>query len=249
MLSFDDVKFDYQPYPIGLARNVLAPDVYGEMVRTFPDGELLEQAREVKGLKYQLSRRHHRKDYHRHVRQHAVWKRFYDYIQSDGFVDGIFDMLEQQGIDLGLRRPPLAERLDLRKKAWKKGSPQPRFSKISARFEFMAMPAMGGCIPPHTDHPSKVITLVLAMLEEGDWDPADGGGTSIVWPKDDACSYNYMNRYMDFDEVEEVRSIPYRPNQCIVFLKTHDSWHAVWPMKGSDPQKLRKTLTINIEAS
>jgi hypothetical protein len=34
-----------------------------------------------------------------------------------------------------------------------------------------------------------------------------------------------------------------------VFIKTNNSWHAVWPMTGNGPKTIRKTLTINIESS
>lgn len=209
MLNFDDVKFGYQPYPIGLARNVIAPDVYTEMLRTFPDIDQLDKARSVKGLKYQLSRRHHRPEYRAHIRHHPIWKEFYDYVRSDAFPGAVFDMLEKQGIDIGLRRPGVSGRFDLRRKAWRKGSPLPRFPKLSSRFEFAAMPAAGGCIPPHTDHPSKRVTLVVSMVGEGEWNPTHGGGTSVVWPKNPSRSYNLMNRYMAFDEVEAVKTLPF----------------------------------------
>jgi hypothetical protein len=61
--------------------------------------------------------------------------------------------------------------------------------------------------------------------------------------------FDLINRHLDFDEVEVVKTFPFNPNQCIVFIKTNNSWHAVWPMTGDDPLRLRKTLTINIESS
>ena len=32
MLKFENVRFDYEPYPVGLARGAFAPDVYRELV-------------------------------------------------------------------------------------------------------------------------------------------------------------------------------------------------------------------------
>jgi len=46
--------------------------------------------------------------------------------------------------------------------------------------------------------------------------------------------------------VERVRTLPFRPNQCVVFVKTFNSLHAVSPV-GGGPSVLRRTLTINIE--
>ena len=96
------------------------------------------------------------------------------------------------------------------------------------------MPVTGGSIRPHTDAVSKVVTMVIPMLHEGEWKEEYGGGTSVVWPKDRTRSFN---------------QVPFEPNQCLVFVKTYDSWHAVWPMTGNDPTILRRTLTINIESS
>ena len=42
---------------------------------------------------------------------------------------------------------------------------------------------------------------------------------------------------------------PFLANQAVVFTKTFNSWHAVRPMTGADSQAMRRSLTINIEAS
>ena len=56
MLNFEHARFDYEPYPIGVARPVYAAGVYDRMVRGFPDLEALN-ARDELGLKYDLSER------------------------------------------------------------------------------------------------------------------------------------------------------------------------------------------------
>ena len=248
MLNYDHIAFDYEPFPIGMARPALDPADYGEMVRSFPRLDRFI-AKDDKGVKYSLSRHNNKRGYFAHLDENPVWRRFYDFVRSEAFIDGALDMLAANGIDLGLRRPGFADRCVARFKAWRKGSPQPHFPSLRARFEFSAMPVCGGSIRPHTDHPSKVVTMVVAILEEDEWDDSLGGGTAVVRPKDVTRSYNKLNSYLDFDQVEPVRSFPFRPNQCLVFVKTYNSWHAVWPMTGNDPSKLRRTLTINIEAS
>ena len=125
----------------------------------------------------------------------------------------------------------------------------PQFPKYKARFEFSAMPITGGNILPHTDSIRKSVTLVVPILHQDEWDESWGGGTSIVRPKDPTRLFNRTNAYMDFDEVETVKTFPFVPNQCLIFVKTYNSWHAVWPMTGSDKSILRRTLTINIDKS
>jgi hypothetical protein len=120
---------------------------------------------------------------------------------------------------------------------------------LRARFEFSALTIAGGSIRPHTDDPAKIVTMVISMVREDEWQPTWGGGTSVVWPIDATKSFNPGNRYLDFDEVRTLKTFPFQPNQCIVFIKTPSSWHMVAPLTGEDPAILRRTLTINIESS
>lgn len=248
MLNYDRIAFDYEPYPIGVARPALEGGFYRQLVESFPPIELFE-FKPDKGGKYSLSQVNHGRQYRSFIRSSPPWRRFFDFIKSPGFIDGAIDMLKRNGLDLGLERPGLWQRWYLRARALKRGNPVPHFPKLKARFEFSGMPAAGGNILPHTDHPKKLITMVIPMLREGEWNEAWGGGTSVVWPRDRKKIFNRANHYLDFNEVDKLKTFPFEPNQCLVFIKTNNSWHAVWPMTGNDPKTIRKTLTINIESS
>jgi hypothetical protein len=248
MLDLEKVQFDYTPYPIGLARPVIAPEDYRAMVETFPRLEDFVE-RDDKGVKYSLSRHNNRRGYRAHIESHDVWRRFYAYVRSPRFIQEMLELLRRHYIDLGIGNDTVATRMVDRFNSLWKGAPLPHFPRLSSRFEFSAMPIAGGSILPHTDNPTKIITLVVSILDEDEWDASVGGGTSIVVPKDDTRIYNNVNDYMDFDEVDMVKTFPFEPNQSIIFVKTYNSWHAVWPMTGDDPRKLRRTLTINIESS
>jgi hypothetical protein len=119
---------------------------------------------------------------------------------------------------------------------------------LTARFEFSALPADGGCVTPHTDNPDKIVTMVVSMAEEGEWDPAWGGGTDVNRHKAPARSFNRMNHKADFAEMEILETFPFEPNQGVLFVKTFNSWHSVRPMTGSGSKAMRRTLTVNIEA-
>jgi len=248
MLNFESIKFDFDPYPIGIARGAFAPEVYRELVDTLPDDKIFV-TKDNLGVKLSLSQLNNRAGYYEHIQKNATWKRFFDYVKSERFIEQTMAMLSAQGIDLGISGLTWRERMARRVRAFKRGSPQPRFPKLRSRFEFSSMPVTGGNIRPHTDAVSKAVTMVIPMLQDGEWKEEYGGGTSIVWPKDRTRSFNMVNDYMDFDEVECLRTFPFEPNQCLVFVKTYNSWHAVWPMTGNDPAVLRRTLTINIESS
>lgn len=68
------------------------------------------------------------------------------------------------------------------------------------------------------------------MVEDGEWNPDFGGGLDVNRAIDDAYAYNWNNRLVPWDKVEVVETIPLVPNQCIVFIKTHNSLHSVRKM-------------------
>src|SRR5690242_19969050 len=82
MLSWNDVHFDYDPYPIGLARNILPGDLYSSLVRSFPPKELFVFKKHL-GNKYSLSEINHREQYVEYVRQSKIWSEFHRWIKSD----------------------------------------------------------------------------------------------------------------------------------------------------------------------
>jgi hypothetical protein len=118
---------------------------------------------------------------------------------------------------------------------------------LSARFEFSVLPADGGQLHPHTDSPSKIITWVISMIQPGEWNPAFGGGTDMMRPKKTELNFNWVNRYLEFEDVDILRTFDFLPNQGLVFVKTFNSWHGVRTMTGAGNPMLRRTLTINIE--
>lgn len=247
MLSFKNVNFIYEPYPIGVASDVFEKSFYGELVKTFPPQELFSFMA-YHGNKYSLSEVNNPEAYHQYVRSSPPWFGFYKWIKRPEFPGEILEMLCDQNIDLDLQNSgansaassrTLMEKLRLR--------PARNTSNISARFEFSMLPADGGFIKPHTDSPQKIITLVVGILNDGEWNPAFGGGTEVLRPKDSTDNFNYKNRYLEFDDVETLDKFEYTPNNCTIFIKTFNSLHAVRPMLARGSDLMRKTLTINIE--
>lgn len=248
VLRLDTLAFDYDPFPIGVARDVFDAATYAQMLECFPTADDFV-AKPGVGMKYSLSQANNRRAYLRFVRRHDVWRRFRAHVKSRGFIRDVLAVLRRHGIDLAMYEQPFTERMRQRWRAVKRGRPLPRTPRLRARFEFSAMPSVGGSIRPHTDDPAKIVTLVVSMVRPGEWQPEWGGGTSVVWPKDPTRSFNLANRYLDFNEVRTLKTFPFLSNQCVVFVKTSNSWHMVEPMSGTDAKVLRRTLTINIEAS
>lgn len=244
MLRFQQAEFSYEPYPICLIPSAIADADYQEMLKTYPDLSLFEFKPKL-GNKYSLSERNNRREYASFISKSPLWSRFHSYIKSRKFIDETLALLKSNNIDLDLdeymfrgargkpKRSLMSKLLDR--------------TELNARFEFSIMSSTGGHIRPHTDEPKKLITLVVSILEASEWSSEWGGGTQVCFPKDRTRSFNQTNEYLDFAEVETLRDYAFRPNQCLLFIKTYNSWHHVQPMTAPEGSPMRKTLTINIE--
>jgi hypothetical protein len=245
MFDFRETRFDYQPYPIGLVTNVLSADAYRHLCDDYPPKELFEFKPEL-GNKYSLSEVNNSGNFRWFVSTNETWRQFHAFIKAKAFIPEVLALLREHNIDLGVR----AYRVVSTKGVGRRSSIISRIrrvAEISARFEFSMMDAAGGYILPHTDSQNKLVTLVISMIRASEWNPAWGGGTEIVWPLDERRSFNRINKYLKFEEVRVLKEWELRPNQCVLFVKTFNSWHAVSPMRGPEDAPLRRTLTINIE--
>jgi hypothetical protein len=249
LFTYDHLRFMYEPFPIGLAKPIMEPAVYKELVANFPPLEKFENydAMGKPGKKYTLSEKENHRAYRAFIDSVPIWRDFYRWIKSDDFVFGIMDMLRSHDIDLGYDVISPRRRLWKMLKGYVGGRSTYELGRLRARFEFSALPVDGGHVIPHTDTPTKIVTLVVSMLREGEWQTSFGGGTDVNRPKTDRLRYNQMNRLAGFDDMEVLHTFDYTPNQAVIFVKTYNSWHSVRPMTGSGHRDLRKTLTIVIE--
>lgn len=242
-LDMGKAEFRYEPYPIGIIREIFEPSLYSRLVETFPTVELFHFMQQH-GDKWSLSEVNNSDLYHKFLKSNEDWGHLYNEVKSKDFILQVLDALSQSRIDLGLTvRPSQNFLLELRNRLL--GRTHER--RLRARFEFSMMRADGGHILPHTDSPQKHITLVVSMVKANEWSQPWGGGTDLMRPLDPSNNFNLLNRYLRFDEVETIGTMPYEPNQCVIFIKTFNSLHAVRPMTGPR-DVMRRTLTINIES-
>src|SRR5678815_6199614 len=77
--------------------------------------------------------------------RHDIWREFHRYVKHD---------------QIG----QMADVLNAHEVAWR----EPHMTKLRARWEFSILPADGGCLRPHTDIASKLVTIVVSMRPLGD---------------------------------------------------------------------------------
>ncbi len=242
-MDFGRARFEYEPYPIGIIRNIFDRPLYERLVDTFPPVEIF-RFMQAHGDKWSLSELNNADNYYRFLRANSDWRRVYDEVKSSDFIVHVLGCLARSKIDLGL--DPAANGNALRK--LRDRLLGRKSCTLRARFEFSMMSAAGGHILPHTDSPQKHITLVVSMVRPGEWDQNWGGGTDRMRPLDPSENFNLLNRYLKFDQVRTIGTMAYEPNQCVIFIKTFNSLHAVRPMTGPS-HIMRRTLTVNIESA
>lgn len=216
MLSLARFQLRSDPYPIGLATDVFNPLIYDTLVDAFPTTLSLFREFSTPNRKWSLSEVNHPENYHAFIESNFEWIAFYRYIKSDDFIGAVTERL-------GKLVPAC---------------------RLRSRFEFSVLPADGGCLLPHTDIPSKVVTLVVPMLHRSEWKPEWGGGTDVLVPKD--REEKLEDYRAPLDRFNKACTFDYAPNQALVFIKSERSWHSVGPIQGP-AGALRKTLTINLE--
>ena len=232
---------EYVPYPVGVITPAFDPGLHDELLRTFPPIELFETLPRF-DTKYSLSEKHNPQGYAAFISEHPAWRELHGFIKSDDFIYGVVDLLRDRGVDLGIARPKQPPAKGLRR-FFRSSAKQP---SLRSRFEFSVLKARGGAVAPHTDAAKKFITLVFTMTREGEWRSDWGGGTDILATKDPAKSFNFVNRIVPYDETVTLRTVEFKPNQAMLFVKTFNSLHGVKEMRGPS-DTLRRTLTVNIE--
>jgi hypothetical protein len=247
MIQLNRMNFDYVPFPIGVLDNAVEKEKYEKLVDAFPAPELFQFKKEL-GNKYSLSELNNRENYFKFVKGNPIWTDFYEYVKSPKFIESVIKTLRDNNLKLGLeaceiKQKTVGQNDSILTKIADRLSGKPY---LSSRFEFSMLNADGGYLLPHTDSPTKVITLVQTIVKPGEWDRSYGGGTAINKPLDDKKYFNFLNEQLKFEEVSTLKTVEFEANQCMLFIKTFNSFHSVATVKGPK-DKLRRTLTINIE--
>ena len=71
------------------------------------------------------------------------------------------------------------------------------------------MSADEGHILPHTDSAHKLVTIVIPILKEDEWNKNWGGDTSILEPIDEKMNFNMINKYLKFNEVKVINEMEF----------------------------------------
>jgi hypothetical protein len=248
MLNYNKVEMRYEPYPLAVLRPALEPVHYNQLANSFPDESLFGLLPKFP-YKLSLSEKWAPENYARFLRETKVWRDFHTWVKSDDFIFKTVDFLKNNHVELPLSEAFETESQKMKRivKSIGRGKIPSRALKLSSRFEFSSLKADGGMVEPHTDAARKVITLVISMVKDGEWDTAFGGGLDMNRTNDMRYAYNWENKMVPWEGLEIIDTVPFVPNQCSIFVKTHNSLHSVRPMTQKGSNALRKSVTVVIE--
>jgi hypothetical protein len=255
MLNLNEFKFEYDPYPYGIARNIFDNQTYKNLVKNFPHVSKLKMLKdkyeykvENKFSKFALSSRNDPELFFDLIKNNDVYSNLVNYLLSYDFKINLLNILFNHNISFGITP---------KKNSWRKSLRSFLLNFIPYNFlkpvqdidiavEFSAIPINGGYLKPHTDGPHKLASIVIPIVDDY-WQDSFNGGTNLLKPKDTRKIYNLLNNTYEFDDCEIIKMIQFNSNQLLIFLKTYNSFHSVGPLNGKEEGIYRKSITLNIE--
>jgi len=227
--------------------NFLPADQYKKLCDSFPGEEWFEDI--IEGNKKRINSRRSRAIFEKFCATHPEWQQLFDQLNAKPFVESLYQLLKEP---LRTIRGPIGGR------AWRLDSGADNDAEqgpdaLSAadrlkrravmNFEFSRLET-GSNVPPHTDAPEKLATLILYFATP-EWREEWGGGTLFYVPKDKALMRNWHNRRVPFDEATPVLNNEFVPNRLFIFTKSEDSLHGL-PDISCPPDIARNSVNINL---
>lgn len=240
MIKFDKPEFFYDPFPHALFKDVFDHEFYNLLCSEFPKEQKFERfdfdkQHNLKQKKYVLNDDNVLfKDV---INKKKNLKKLYDYLNDEAFVEIILGILEKNSIKL--------------KKNYRNSLIQKILRKIKRKknygFEFSMISTDGGFIKPHTDGADKLISFVIPVVDNDNFNNIINSGTNILKATDNKFKYNFLNSTVPFESTEIIRKVPFDKNQIFLFVKTHNSLHSVGPMKNYNGKTyMRKSINFFI---
>ena len=126
---------------------------------------------------------------------------------------------------------------------WSKASRLNDATPVKITFKFSRL-TRDGWVPPHTDNPCKLLSILLYFGEDH-WSESYGGGTEIYEPKITLLKNNWRGFEAPFEWMNCSRTFAFVPNRLVFVLKSKNSWHGVSPLACPEGSS-RKSLLITL---
>lgn len=199
-------KVERDPFAHYFLEQVFPEDYYRELLRNLPASEIYENLYEVTDLKLEHFRHRDQRD------------------MTEGWADKL--PAEQKIFWNSFNQWFLSEELA---QAVMKSFGGESWPLLSVESQFIRHRA-GYFLGPHSDLYTKLVVLLLYLAPD---DKAEHLGTSLYRPRQAGFSCPDSKHY-PFADFIRVKTLPYRPNSLLAFVRSDISFHGLEPLAEQD---------------
>ena len=208
-------KVETDPFPHYYLEGVLPEDYYTELLRNLPTGEVYENLYDVTDLKLDHFRHRYQRDMNDGwtnalpPQLQSFWTSFNEWFLSPELSQAFLQSFAE----------PLQTRIGERN-SWPEVSVEAQFIRHRA----------GYFLGPHSDLYTKLVVVLLYLAP----DTRNARlGTSLYRPKAEGFSCHDSKHY-SFEDFVGVKTVPYRPNSLLAFVRSDISFHGLEPLTEQD---------------
>jgi hypothetical protein len=208
-------KVELEPYPHYYLENILPDAYYRSLLDHLPAGGAYQNLFEITDLKLEHFRHRDQRDLNDGWTETLsdelknFWDSFNEWFLGPDFARAVLDSFAG----------PLQSRF----------GPSDSWPEVSVESQLIRHRA-GYFLGPHSDLYTKLVVLLIYL-------PVDNSaahlGTSLYRPKDPGFSCANSTHY-PFADFIKVKTVPYKPNSVLAFLRSDVSFHGVEPLSEQD---------------
>ena len=252
MINIDNLKFDFNPFPYGIAENIIDNDIYNVLTDEFPNIKSLTVSKEkndqIKFKKFSLSSKNNKDLFYKTVNKTKILKTLINYFLSYKFKKYLINKLKKKYINFGIniQKPSLKTSIKNALYPFAPSFLTSKFQDVEIYIELSSIPSDNGMIKPHTDSQHKLASIVIPVTSDN-WPDNYAAGTNFLEPLDKKKTFNFVNKTLEFKETKIINTVPFKRNQFLIFLKTYNSLHSVGPIQHPNKNIFRNSLTLTVE--
>lgn len=259
-LERPETRLTTTPFPVVEIDDYLPPDLYAELLATYPDPT-------KGGLNHAMKSflKSGTEPFEAFLASHPTWAGLIRYLDSDEFLGHVYEYARPTiAASRGSRgaRPwcrngrPVGSSQQLTSLWSKEVTRRLSFIEIETGIELSSM-ASGQRITPHSDAPYKLVSILVYFPTPG-WRPEWGGGTRFFRPRTAEAErrwctpdVNHIHYYgpegLDLfaREMECFHTAAFTPNHFAMFCKSNHTFHSVDPI-ACPPDQRRNALVVNV---
>jgi len=243
-----------EPFFIFEFKDVFDRDIYDKLNASFPEKSVFPATWVNRGGKTYMNSA--MPEFKRFTQQEPVWSKLHERFSDPDVVQKFYELAHS----VPSERPKSETRpwlLDKREKArnlvrkfrrWKAGLSGKTPVRLTVEFSYLE----AGCyLPPHTDVPGKLISLMLYFPDQGVKYPPTAGTEFYRGKSNTKAESGWTAGMMDdesskkfYEHHETFYTSEFGPNKLVGFVKTSDSWHGVHHLE-LPPNASRRSLNVN----